>query len=800
MINSFTENYSQIDKLLTSFGDENGVIALPYLATDSIVPFPLMRVHYTPVNKYFLSSAEEAIRSSKYVFLEFSDEKYDIPEKIKGNTETSYGVVAIIRQLTVAGSNSASVILDCICRAEKISSPIFEDNVFSVSVKPINEIDVTKDGSVRTESYFAKLTDNYKIYVQKSGSFDKKIAEQASNIENLGILCDFIAENSYISFEDKFNLISEPNAYDRAGLLLQILSTEIEMLDFQGELNGKIQRNLLASKKEMFIREQIRALKDEINDSTEEAAGYYEYKIADIKASDEIKEKLKSEADKLWGLPENSQEFSVISTYLDLCLSIPWGIYSDDLSDLKEAKKILDENHYGLEKIKERITEFLAVKKLTGKVNAQILCLIGPPGTGKTSIAESIAKSCGRKFERIALGGIRDENEIRGHRRTYLASMPGRIIDAVIHSKVSNPVILLDEVDKLGADYKGDPSAALLEVLDPEQNKNFKDHYVDLPFDLSQVIFIATANNAEGIPLPLYDRMEIIELSSYTDTEKFNIAKKHLLPKQLEKHGLDSKYVQISDSVIKEIINSYTREAGVRNLEKKLTEILRKIACKFVLEEKFSEVKITLNNLKHYLGTPKYKDDINDKTDKIGTVNGLAYTTVGGELLPIEVSSLPGSGKIEFTGSLGDVMKESVKTAISYVRSVADSFKIDCDFYKNRDLHFHFPEGAIPKDGPSAGIGIATAMLSELSGFKVRGDVAMTGEITLRGKVLPIGGLKEKTMAAYKSGIKTVIIPKGNVPDLEDIDKEVCKTLNFVSAETMNDVVKTALIMQKGTN
>lgn len=793
MIKSFTENYSQIDKMITLYGDENGEIVIPYLCADAFVPFPQMRIQFTPVNKYLLKAAESAIQSGKYVFYEFSDEKTEDSLKIKGNETTSVGIIGVIRQLAVSSNHPATVVLDCVCRAEKMTPPMFSDGIISIAVRPIKELDMNKNDSKVIENYINKLTDSYGAYIRQLGNFDAKILSKAEKIENLGILCDFIAENSFFSTDDKFLLLSESNPEKRAALLIEILETEIEMANYQGELNGKIQRNMLAAKKEYFIREQIRALKDEINDNSEDATDFYEEKISALNADDDVKNKLRSEAEKLWGLPEASQEFSVISSYLDCCLSVPWGIYSEDFSDLKKAREILDENHYGLEKVKNRIIEFLAVKKLTGRSNAQILCLIGPPGTGKTSIAESIAKTCNRKFERIALGGIRDENEIRGHRRTYLASMPGRIMDAVIHAKVANPVILLDEVDKLGADYKGDPSAALLEVLDPEQNKNFKDHYLDLPFDLSQVIFIATANSDSGIPLPLYDRMEILELSSYTDKEKFNIAKNHLIPKQIEKHGLDRKYIKISDAAINEIIHSYTREAGVRNLEKKITEILRKIACKFVTEEKFEKVNVGVKNLSEYLGTPKFKDDFTDKSDKVGIVNGLAYTTVGGELLPIEVSSLPGTGKIEFTGSLGDIMKESVKTAMSYVRSVSEHFGIDSAFYKSRDLHFHFPENAIPKDGPSAGIGIALAMISELSGYKVRGDVAMTGEITLRGKVLPIGGLKEKTMAAYKSGMKTVILPKKNLPDLEDIDKDVREALEFVPAETMDDVVRTAL-------
>ena len=793
MLNSFSESYSQIDRLTAFYGDENGRLTLPYLAAESFVPFPQMRIQFTPANKYMLKSAETAVNEGRYVFYEFSDEKPEDFMDIKGNSESACGIIGIIRQISVSDKHPATVIFDCFCRAEKKSNPYLKDGALFISVSPVKELDIARDNSKVSEALFDKLLSLYSNYIHSNGDFDEKILKKAAEIDNMGMLCDFIAENSFLPIDDKLDILNELDIEKRASLLCDILEAELEMIRYQGELNGKIQKNVIASKKEYFIREQIRVLKEEINDTSEEATDFYSDKIAALKAPDDVKEKLKSEAEKLWNLPEASQEFSVISTYLDCCLSLPWGVFSEDSSDLKTAAEILDKDHYGLEKVKDRIIEFLAVKKLTGKANAQILCLIGPPGTGKTSVAQSIAKTCGRKFERIALGGVRDENEIRGHRRTYLASMPGRIMDAVIHAKVANPVILLDEVDKLGADYKGDPSAALLEVLDPEQNKNFKDHYIDLPFDLSNVIFIATANDADNIPLPLYDRMEILELSSYTGTEKFNIAKEHLIPKQIEKHGLSAEFVDIQDNAIKEIIKYYTKEAGVRNLEKKIAAILRKIARKFVTEDKTEKITVTAENLSEFLGAPKYRDEMNDLSDKVGVVNGLAYTSVGGELLPIEVSALKGTGKTELTGSLGDVMKESIKTAISFVRSVAEEFNIDPDFYKNKDIHFHFPEGAVPKDGPSAGIGIATALVSELSGRKVDGKVAMTGEITLRGNVLPIGGLKEKTMAAYKSGIEKVIVPQLNLPDLDEIDGEVKKSLKFIPAKTMKDVIAVAL-------
>ena len=539
---------------------------------------------------------------------------------------------------------------------------------------------------------------------------------------------------------------------------------------------------------------QIALLEEELGefDGDDEIAVYND-KIQKSAAPDAIKKKLFKEVERLAKMPIGAQEAGVSRIYLDTCLDLPWGVFTTQQTDLASARQILEDDHYGLKKVKERILETLVVLQKMPNYNGQILCLVGPPGTGKTSVAQSIARATGRNFARVSLGGVHDEAEIRGHRRTYVASMPGKIIEAVREAGSVNPVILLDEVDKIGQDYKGDPAAALLEVLDPEQNKTFKDHFLDLPFDLSNVLFILTANTSDTIPRPLLDRTEVIELSSYTQEEKIHIAKNHLIPKQMKKHGISNKEFRITDAGLNDIIRSYTREAGVRVLERTIASLCRK-ALKYLAENP-EEIKITFKpaNLETFLGPRKFRDDPLSKKDLVGTVTGLAYTSVGGEVMPVEVSVMEGTGKIQLTGSLGDVMKESANAAISYIRSHADNLKINGDFYKTKDIHIHVPEGAVPKDGPSAGVTMTTALVSELTGRKVDHTVAMTGEITLRGRVLPIGGLKEKTMAAYKAGVKTVILPEANLPDLEEVDPVVKEAIRFVPAEHIDTVLKTAL-------
>lgn len=775
---------TNIDKIIETFGTD--LPQIPVLNIENTIPFPAMTVSLSSPTKEQLEAADFALKNNMCVYLDYKCEGQQPEPKI--------GVIGIIKQMVFPKQLKSSVVVDCICRAIPRSG-FFAKQSYSlvyacpVYEKPLDSLSVDQNAAAMLRTLKAL----FEKYVSLTRNIDEKILNSAKKITDCGSLVDFTAQYSYLSPENKIALLNETDVQKRIQLSIEIFEKEIEILNFQDELTEKLQKRLTDTQKDHYIREQINFLRDELGDAADDPAAVYEEKIKEIAASDDIKERLLNEASRLWNIPESAQEFSVITSYLDTCLDLPWGEYSEDNFNLTEAENVLERDHYGLKKVKERILETLAVRKLTTENSGQILCLIGPPGIGKTSIAKSIAEACGRKFERVSLGGVKDEAEIRGHRRTYIASMPGCIISAITHAGTMNPVILLDEVDKLSSDYKGDPSSALLEVLDPEQNSTFKDHYIDLPFDLSKVLFIATANVAENIPGPLFDRMDTIELTSYTHTEKFQIAKRHLLAKQLKKHGLTKSQVSVSDSAINKIIESYTREAGVRNLEKNIASILRKAARKIVAEGNAKKITVTAKNIKNYLGAEKFKDNAADKQDAVGVVNGLAYTTVGGELLPIEVSVLDGTGKIEMTGSLGNVMKESAQAGVSYIRSRANDLAIEKDFYKTKDIHFHFPEGAIPKDGPSAGIGIATALISHLTDRKVKGDVAMTGEITLRGKVLPIGGLREKSMAAYKAGIKTVIIPDENLPDVSELEDEVKQGLRFVPVKTMDEVLKIAL-------
>ncbi len=776
---------TNIDKIISAFGTEPP--ELPVLYIENTVPFPAMTISLSAPTKEQLKAADSAIKNNQCIYLDYRNEE-------EPSAENKIGVIGTIKQLVFPKQLKSSIVIDCLCRAipgERIKTG---ENTSAVTVcpvyeKPYDELSAGEEAATQLRLLRA-LFEKYAALVK---NIDEKIVQNVKRINDCGSLTDFTAQYSYLSPEDKTALLCQTDAQKRTEQAIEIFKKEIEILHFQEELTEKLQRRFNDTQRDHYIREQISFLREELGDNADDPAAFYEEKIKKIKADGDIKDKLMNEASRLWNIPESAQEFSVITTYLDTCLDLPWGNYTQENFDLKNAETVLERDHHGLKKVKERILETLAVRKLTEENSGQILCLIGPPGIGKTSIAKSIAEACGRKFERISLGGVRDEAEIRGHRRTYIASMPGCILSAITHAKTMNPVILLDEVDKLSSDYKGDPSSALLEVLDPEQNKTFKDHYVDLPFDLSQVLFIATANVAENIPAPLLDRMDTIELTSYTHTEKFQIAKKHLLPKQLKKHGLTRADVSITDSAINQIIRNYTKEAGVRNLEKNLAALLRKTARKKLTAAEEKKITIGARNLKDYLGPEKYKENRIEKQDAVGVVNGLAYTTVGGELLPIEVSVLEGSGKIEMTGSLGNVMKESAQASVSYVRSKSDELKIDKTFYKTKDIHFHFPEGAIPKDGPSAGIGITTALISQLTNRKVKGDVAMTGEVTLRGNVLPIGGLREKSMAAYKAGIKTVIIPDDNLPDISELEEEVKQGLTFVPVKTMDEVLRLAL-------
>lgn len=775
---------ANIDKIIETFGTQ--LPQIPVVNIETTVPFPAMTVSLSSPTKQQLEAADFALKHNMCVYIDYKCEEAQPGPKI--------GVIGLVKQMVFPKQMKSSVLIDCICRAIPQGEIREEKNLPFITACPVYEKPFdAPDSGEEAEALLRLIKELFEKYVLLSKNIDEKILQNAKKITDCGSLVDFTAQYSYLSLENKSALLNELNVEKRSRLAVEIFQKEIEILSYQEELTEKLQRRFGETQKDHYIREQINFLRDELGDPSDDPVAVYEEKIKSLNASDDIKERLLTETSRLWNIPESAQEYSVITSYLDACLDLPWGKYTDDNFDLGQAEMILQRDHYGLEKVKERILESLAVRKLTDENSGQILCLIGPPGIGKTSVAKSIAEACGRKFERISLGGVRDEAEIRGHRRTYIASMPGCIISAITHAKTMNPVILLDEVDKLSSDYKGDPSSALLEVLDPEQNNSFKDHYIDLPFDLSKVLFIATANVAENIPGPLMDRMDAIELTSYTHTEKFQIAKRHLLPKQLKKHGLKKTEVSITDSALDSIIRDYTREAGVRNLEKKIAALLRKSARKIVSGTENKKITISARNIKEYLGAPKYKDESGEKQDAVGVVNGLAYTTVGGELLPIEVSVFDGSGKIEMTGSLGNVMKESAQTGVGYVRSKTEDLAIEKDFYKTKDIHFHFPEGAIPKDGPSAGIGITTALISHLTNRKVKGDVAMTGEVTLRGKVLAIGGLREKSMAAYKAGIKTVIIPNDNLPDVSELEDEVKNGIEFIPVRTMDEVLKIAL-------
>ena len=602
----------------------------------------------------------------------------------------------------------------------------------------------------------------------------------------MAYISDYIGQHSKFSLENKQELLELNYPYRRLALLIKILNEELNIMDIEARLNEETQARIDKDQKNYYLRQELKAIKDELGEDEYDDDDEYIPRINALPVSDEIKSKLIKEAKKLAKEPFGSSEASVIKSYLDICLDMPWDKKCDEILDIPKVKKMLDDDHYGLEKVKTRIIEYLSVKKLTPDAKGGLICLVGPPGTGKTSVALSIAKCLNRRSVRIALGGVHDEAEIRGHRKTYVGSMPGRIINGIISAGVSNPLMILDEIDKLGSDYRGDPSSALLEVLDPEQNCTFRDNFLEIPFDLSDVFFITTANTTSTIPRPLLDRMEVIELSSYTDEEKLSIAKLHLLNKQRKKHGLATSSLRVSDAALRSVISDYTRESGVRELERSIAAVCRKATSEIASGDK-KTVSVTAKNLDKYLGVPKYKDYNKNFSDEVGLVHGLAYTSVGGEVLDVEAAVMDGSGKLQITGNLGKVMEESVKAAVTCIRTRSAILKIDPDFHKNCDIHIHFPEGAVPKDGPSAGITICMALTSALTGSPANANIAMTGEISLRGRVMPIGGLKEKSMAAYRYGIRTILIPEGNVPNLEEIDNTVRENVRFIPIKTVDD-------------
>lgn len=762
---------------------------VPAIPLRGLVVYPGMTLHFDVGRKKSIKALNTAMENDQLIFLVAqTDPSIDDPT---GDDVFGVGVVCEVRQMMkIPNSTNYRVIVKGIQRATLID--MFLDNgYFNATIE--NAHIIKADYNEQNEAYVRLLKKEYEEYASMFKKISNDVVTAIIETESVGELCNIVCENSFFSYKDKQSILEEFDETECIKKLLLLIKKEITTLHLEAEIQEKLQKEVDKNQREYYLREEMKVISDELGEGENpaEEADEYRNKISSLKCDDKIKDKLYKECDKLMKMPSGSHEGTVIRTYLDKCLQIPFGKYSKDRINLKQSRSILDKDHFGLDDVKDRITEALAVLKRSSELAGQIICLAGPPGVGKTSIVKSLAKSMNREYVRIALGGVHDEAEIRGHRRTYIGAMAGRITEALISAKTMNPIILLDEIDKVGSDYKGDPASALLEALDPEQNSTFNDHYIDFPLDLSKVLFITTANDTSLISAPLYDRMEIIELSSYSPDEKFNIAKKHLVKKEILKHGLTPAQLKISDSALHKIIKSYTREAGVRGLEKQIAALCRK-AC-MELESGKQCLRINEKNLSKYLGTEKYDEDIIPSSNQIGVVNGLAWTQVGGTMLPIEVSALNGTGKIELTGNLGDVMKESAKIAVSFIRSQADKYFLDSDFYKTKDIHIHAPEGAIPKDGPSAGLAITTAILSELSGIPIKHNVAMTGEISLKGNALAIGGLKEKSMAAYKAGCDTIIIPKDNLKDLTKISDEVKNNVNFVSVSSFDEVAKVAL-------
>ena len=773
--------------------NENLFLELPIIPLRGIVVFPKMVLHFDVGRKKSIKALQKAMDDDQKVFLVCQkDASVDEP-----NIDDMYdvGVICTIRQMMrIPGSENMRVVVEGDERATLYSF---------TSVKPYigGLVEIAGDNNSNLEisededkAYQRIIKREFERYASLMPKISNEVIAKVISIKNSGELADFVCSNTFLDYYEKQDVLSALDPSERICQLVVYLKKENNALEIENEIQEKVQNEIDKSQREYYLREEMKVISEALGESDNplEEAEEYKSKVSALKCSDDIKEKLLKECDKLAKMPSGSHEGTVERNYLDKCLEIPFGKYTKDSINLEKSRKILDKEHYGLDKVKERIVDSLAVYKRNPEFNGQILCLAGPPGVGKTSIVKSLAKSMGRKYVRIALGGIHDEAEIRGHRKTYIGSMPGRIVEAVIKSGVMNPIILLDEIDKVGNDFKGDPSSALLEALDPEQNNSFADHYIEFPLDLSRVLFITTANDVSAIAGPLYDRMEVIELNSYTALEKFYIAKKHLVKKEMIKHSLTSREFKISDDAINILIENYTREAGVRALEKQIATLCRKATVS--LESGAKSFKVTDKNIEEYLGKKKFSDDLVSKEDQVGIVNGLAWTSVGGTMLPIEVSVLNGTGKIELTGNLGDVMKESAKTAVSYIRSKASEYGIDEDFYKNKDIHIHAPEAAVPKDGPSAGLAITTAIVSELTGIAIKSNVAMTGEISLKGKALAIGGLKEKSMAAYKAGCDTVIIPQDNKKDLDEISDEVKQVIDFISVKNFDEVLPIALV------
>lgn len=762
------------------------------VAMRGLVAFPKMVMHFDVARQKSVDSIEMALKEGGKLFLVTQHETYvDNP---KATDVYKVGVVAEIKQVLKLPDNIMKVLVEGVYKANLIRL-IDDGETLKAEVKRVPTYSRAKVDEVEAEALMRSVKDIFERYSAYFPKMPKELLSSVMTQDDPYKLFETVTFNCNLNYRDKQTLLEETNILNKLSVLFACLSSEVEILELENLINEQTKNSIDKGQKEYYLREQMRIIQEQLG---EDEVFEYINDIYALKLDKKNTEKLLKEADKLGKLPPSSQEAFVIKNYLDTVLDLPWNKYTKAKVSMDKAEDILEKDHYGLKKVKERILEFLAVHMLNPDIKGQIICLAGPPGIGKTSIAKSIAKAMGRKYARVSLGGVRDEADIRGHRKTYVGAMPGRIITALQQAGSANPLILFDEIDKLCNDIKGDPSSAMLEVLDSEQNNAFRDHFIEVPFDLSKCVFITTANNVSAIPAPLLDRMELIELPSYTAEEKFHIAKEHLVPKQLKEHGLKGTQLKIEDGAIHDIIQFYTKEAGVRTLERFIASLCRKAAKKIASGEA-KRVTVKAAELQDWLGVKKYLPDLSSQKNQVGVVNGLAWTSVGGVLMPLEVIVLKGTGKIEVTGSLGDVMKESAKIAVSYVRSVAEKYGIDPDFYKNNDIHINAPEGAVPKDGPSAGVTMTTALVSALSGMPVRADVAMTGEITLHGRVLPIGGLREKTMAAYKSEIRTVIIPVANKPDLEEVDDVVKNAIEFVYADDLATVLDTALIKPEKT-
>ena len=767
-------------------------VDIPLIPLRGISIFPYMVIHFDVGREKSIMALEEAMLEEQLVFLTTQmDPEIDIP--VEGDFY-NVGTICKVKQMLKLPGNTIRVLVEGVSRA-KISEIYQTEPFFRAKLKEIVYSDVLKEDK-DIDATMRLVMDTFEEYVNVGNKVSGEILVTLADIDEPSRFADTVAANIVLKPVQKQQILEVFDPKERLEEIYRILLEEIEVLEIEKKINIRVKKQVNKIQKEYYLREQMKAIQRELGEDEVIADEIDEYreKLSKLKLPKEVTEKISKEIDRLSRMSPSSAEGGVIRTYLDNFFALPWGKETKDKLDIKLAESILDEDHFGLEKVKERIIEYLAVRTISKSMKGPILCLVGPPGVGKTSIAKSVARSLNRKFVRVSLGGVRDEAEIRGHRRTYVGAIPGRIINAIKEVKTKNPVFLFDEIDKMASDFRGDPASAMLEVLDPEQNKDFTDHYMEVPFDLSKVLFITTANSLSTIPRPLLDRMEVIQISGYTEEEKLKIGRIYLLPKQLKENGLTEDFLQISDETLREVINKYTRESGVRNFERTIGKICRKAAKKKVEDKDLNLVRVNKQNLEKFLGKPMFRYQLATEAPEVGTVTGLAWTAVGGDTLTIEIGTMKGNGKLELTGQLGNVMKESARAGMSYIRSISDKYNIDENFYKEKDIHVHIPEGAIPKDGPSAGVTMATAILSALSGIPVRGDLAMTGEVTLRGKVLPVGGIKEKVLAANRAGIKTIILPEENKRDLDEIPENVKKKLKFVLVSSMEQVLEEALV------